>query len=77
MNVGHTDDDRIYSDHYDAEALEEILDTQHKITEYTQRDIVPAINSCSPRCAKKKVEKKLIPFPAKLLNIKGNAVLNK
>ena len=33
MKVKHTDDDPIYFDHYDAEALRAILDTQHKIIE--------------------------------------------
>ena len=37
MKVKHTDDDPIYFDHYDAEALHEILDTQHKIIEYTKK----------------------------------------
>ena len=31
IKVKHTDDDPIYFDHYDAEALHEILDAQHKI----------------------------------------------
>ena len=35
MGVKHTDDDPIYFDHYDPEALRDILDTQRKITEYT------------------------------------------
>ena len=35
-NVQHTDEDPIYLDHYDTEALHEKLDTQHKITEYTE-----------------------------------------
>ena len=30
MKVKHADDDPIHVDHYDAEALHEILDTQHK-----------------------------------------------
>ena len=33
MSVKHTDEDPIYFDHYDAEALHDILDTQHKITD--------------------------------------------
>ena len=37
MKVQHTDDDPIYFDHYDAEALQEILDTQRKIIEYTRK----------------------------------------
>ena len=36
MKVRHTDDDPTYFDHYDAEALHEIFDTQHQITEYTK-----------------------------------------
>ena len=35
VKVRHTDDDPIYYDHYDTEALHDILDTHHKITEYT------------------------------------------
>ena len=34
MKVKHTDDGPIYFDHYDAEALHEILDTQHTIPAY-------------------------------------------
>ena len=30
MTLQHTDEDPIYFDHYDSEALHEILDTQHK-----------------------------------------------
>ena len=37
MKVKHTDDDPIYFDHYDAEALHDILDTKHRITEYTKK----------------------------------------
>ena len=39
MKVNHNDEDPIYVDHYNAEALHEILDTQHKITEYTKKKI--------------------------------------
>ena len=35
MMVQHTDDEPIYFDHYNPEALHEILDLQHKITKYT------------------------------------------
>ena len=38
MKVRHTDDDPIYFDHYDPAAIHEILDTQHKITEYTKKN---------------------------------------
>ena len=38
MKVQHTDDEPIYFDHYNPEALHEILDTQHKITEYTKKN---------------------------------------
>ena len=38
MKVNHNDEDPKYFDHYDAEALHEILDTQHKITEYTKQN---------------------------------------
>ena len=37
MGVKHIDKVPIYFDHYDLEALNEILDTQGKITEYTQK----------------------------------------
>ena len=37
MKVKDTDDDPIYINHYDAEALHEILDTQHKIIDYTKK----------------------------------------
>ena len=39
INISRTDDDPIYVDHYDADALHEIQDTQHKITEYTKKKI--------------------------------------
>ena len=39
MNVKNTDDGPIYFDHYDAEALHGILDTQHKIPEPTNEII--------------------------------------
>ena len=34
MKVQHTEEEPIYFDHYDPEALHDILDTQHKITQY-------------------------------------------
>ena len=37
MTLQHTDEDPRNFDHYDSEALHEILDTQHKITEYTKK----------------------------------------
>ena len=37
IGVKHTDDDSICFDHYDPESLHEILDTQHKITDYTKK----------------------------------------
>ena len=37
MAVKHIDEDPIYFDHYDAEALHDILGTQHKITDYYSR----------------------------------------
>ena len=40
MKVKHTDDAPIYFDHYDAEALHEILDTQQKIIEYTKENVI-------------------------------------
>ena len=38
MKVQHTDDDPFF-DHYDSDALRDILDTQHKKTEYTKKKI--------------------------------------
>ena len=37
MGVKHTDEDPIYFDHYDAEALHHRLDTQHNIIDYTKK----------------------------------------
>ena len=37
MKVKHTDKDPIYFDHYDPEALHNILDTQHKVTEFMKK----------------------------------------
>ena len=37
MSVKHTDEDPIYFDHCDAEALHDIRDTQHKVTDYTKK----------------------------------------
>ena len=34
MKVQHTEENPIYFDHYDPDALHDILDTQHKITQY-------------------------------------------
>ena len=39
MGVKHTDEDPIYFDHYDAEALHEILETQHNKNEYTKKHL--------------------------------------
>ena len=36
-SVQRTDVDPIYADHYDTEALHEILATQHKKPEYTEK----------------------------------------
>lgn len=33
----HTEEGQIYVDHYDPEALHEILNIQHKVTEYTKK----------------------------------------
>ena len=38
MKVQRTDDDPIYFDHCVSEELHEILDTQHKIIEYTKKN---------------------------------------
>ena len=37
INIRRTDDDPIYVDHSDADALHEIQDTRHSITEYTKK----------------------------------------
>ena len=37
MKVVHTEEERIYFDHYDPKALHEILDTQHKIIDYMKK----------------------------------------
>ena len=34
MKVQHTEEEPIYFDHYDPDALHDILDTQHKIAQY-------------------------------------------
>ena len=34
MKVQHTEEEPIYFDHYDPDAIHDILDTQHKITQY-------------------------------------------
>ena len=35
MKVQHTEDVPIFDSHYDSDALQEMLDTQHKETEHT------------------------------------------
>ena len=37
MKVPHTDDGSSFVNHYDSDALHEILDTHHKITEYIKK----------------------------------------
>ena len=37
MKVKHTDEDPIYFDHYDPDALAEIIDAQRKITNYMKK----------------------------------------
>ena len=37
MQVSHTDDDPLYFDHYDPDALAKVIDTQHKITNYMKK----------------------------------------
>ena len=37
MKVKHSDEEKIYFDHYDAEDLRKIVDTQHKVTEYMKK----------------------------------------
>ena len=44
MNVQHTGESPIYFDHYAPEALREILDTQDKITEFTQKKIQTTVS---------------------------------
>jgi len=37
MKVKHTDEEPIYFNHYDPEALHKIIDTQHKVIEYMKK----------------------------------------
>ena len=37
MKVNHTDEEPIYMDHYDPNTLADIIDTQHKITDYMKK----------------------------------------
>ena len=37
MKVRHTDEEPIYFDHYDPEALRKIIDTQHKVIDYMKK----------------------------------------
>lgn len=37
MKVKHTDEEPIYFDHYDPDALQDIIDTQHKITNFMKK----------------------------------------
>jgi GTPase SAR1 family protein len=39
MKVKHTDEEPIYFDHYDPEALHKIIDTQHKVIDYMKKNI--------------------------------------
>ena len=41
MKVKETDDDPIYFDNYDSGALEKIIHTQHKLSEYMKKTPVP------------------------------------
>ena len=38
MKVQHTDEEPIYFDHYNPEALHKIIDTQHKVIEYQKKN---------------------------------------
>jgi hypothetical protein len=38
MKVKHTDEEPIYFDHYDPEALHKIIDTQHKVIDYMKEE---------------------------------------
>ena len=38
LKLQETEDDKFYYDHYDAEALENIINTQHKIIEYMKKN---------------------------------------
>ena len=40
MKVKHSDEEPIFFDHYDPEALGEILDTQHKVTEFIKKGAI-------------------------------------
>ena len=38
MNIQHTDDEPIYFDHYNPEALEHIIGVQHKLAQYQNKN---------------------------------------
>ena len=40
MKVKHTDEEPIYFQEYEPEALENIVDTQHKIITYMKKQII-------------------------------------
>ena len=40
MKVKHTDEEHIYFQEYEPEALENIIDTQHKIITYMKNKII-------------------------------------
>ena len=39
MKIQNTNDEQIYFDHYDPEALHKIIDTQHKVIDYMENKI--------------------------------------
>ena len=43
MQVKHTKEDPIYFDHYDPVALEQIIDTQHKVADYMKKQDIKKI----------------------------------
>jgi ABC-type cobalamin/Fe3+-siderophores transport system ATPase subunit len=45
MKVKHTDEEPIYFDHYDPEALHKIIDTQHKVIDYMKKKNIKKLYS--------------------------------
>ena len=46
MKVKHTDEEPIYFQEYEAEALENIIDTQHKIITYMKKKCTRDYTKC-------------------------------
>jgi homoaconitase/3-isopropylmalate dehydratase large subunit len=45
MKVKNTDEEPIYFDHYDPEALHKIIDTQHKVIDYMKKKNIKKLYS--------------------------------